>query len=106
MNKLGLIILWVLCIQFVSAKTVFVAPTGNDSDSGTLIQPFASLMKAQQIAESGDTVFIRGGIYRLAADVPFSNFKVNIVVNHLYKSGEQKQSFKHIRRVIGLNHYS
>ena len=89
MNKLGLIILWVLCIQFVSAKTVFVAPTGNDSDSGTLIQPFASLMKAQQIAESGDTVFIRGGVYRLAADVPFSNFKVNIVVNHLYKSGEQ-----------------
>jgi hypothetical protein len=41
----------------------YVATNGNDSGSGTLAQPFASIARAQQAASSGDTVYIRGGTY-------------------------------------------
>lgn len=41
----------------------YVSPSGSDSNSGTQSSPFASLMKAQDAASSGDTVYIMGGTY-------------------------------------------
>ncbi|MGC4073315.1 MAG: DUF1565 domain-containing protein [Nibricoccus sp.] len=46
-----------------SAATYYVATTGSDSNAGTLAAPFKSITKAQSVASSGDTVFIRGGTY-------------------------------------------
>jgi hypothetical protein len=43
----------------------FVAPNGSDKTTGTQEKPFASLQRAQQAAKAGDTVFIRGGTYRI-----------------------------------------
>lgn len=45
------------------SATYFVAVDGDDSDAGSIEKPFATLMKAQESAEPGDTVFIRGGTY-------------------------------------------
>lgn len=45
------------------AATYYVAPTGSDSAAGTLAAPFKSITKAQSVAASGDTVFLRGGTY-------------------------------------------
>lgn len=50
-----------------SAKSYYVATDGSDNNSGTLKKPFASLMKAQEVADSGDTVFIRGGVYKMSS---------------------------------------
>jgi hypothetical protein len=41
----------------------FVAVTGNDNDPGTFEHPWATWQKAFSMAEPGDTVYIRGGIY-------------------------------------------
>lgn len=48
----------------IHAATYYVATTGSDSNSGSSTAPFASLMKAQSVAASGDTVYIRGGTYK------------------------------------------
>lgn len=43
----------------------YVATDGSDSNSGTIENPLASLQKAQQLVNPGDTVYIRGGNYAL-----------------------------------------
>ncbi|MCA9734848.1 DUF4990 domain-containing protein [candidate division KSB1 bacterium] len=44
---------------------IFVAPNGNDINSGTMQHPLASLQKAQELASPGDTVYVRGGTYQI-----------------------------------------
>lgn len=44
---------------------IFVAPDGSDQGKGTIGSPFASLAQAQRSAQPGDTVWIRGGTYRV-----------------------------------------
>ncbi len=47
------------------AMDYYVATTGSDSSPGTLEQPFATLQKGAAVAMPGDTVYIRGGTYRV-----------------------------------------
>ena len=47
------------------AATYYVAPNGSNSNSGTVVAPFATLQKAHDIANPGDTIFMRGGTYAL-----------------------------------------
>ena len=47
-----------------SAAEYYVAPTGNDSNPGTMDAPFATLQRGHDVAAAGDTVWIRGGTYR------------------------------------------
>jgi lysophospholipase L1-like esterase len=46
-----------------AANSYYISPTGSDSNPGTVSAPFKSIMKAQSMASSGDTVYIRGGVY-------------------------------------------
>jgi hypothetical protein len=73
MKKLHLIavviVLSLVALPLVSetaayATNYYISPTGNDSNHGTLTDPFASITKAQSAAFSGDTVYLRGGIYK------------------------------------------
>ena len=42
----------------------YISPSGSDSNAGTSTSaPFKSLMKAQDAASEGDTVYIMGGTY-------------------------------------------
>ena len=42
----------------------YISPSGNDSNAGTSVSaPFKSLMRAQDAASSGDTVYIMGSTY-------------------------------------------
>jgi len=45
------------------AATWYIAPAGQDSATGTLAGPWQSLARAQQAAQPGDTVYLRGGTY-------------------------------------------
>ncbi len=47
------------------SATWYVATNGVDSNAGTSNSPFATIMKAQSAAASGDTVYLRGGTYFL-----------------------------------------
>lgn len=57
------------CIEFLEHRRLlsnswFVAPWGNDSGPGTLVQPFRTVQQAGGTAQTGDTVLIRTGTYR------------------------------------------
>jgi MYXO-CTERM domain-containing protein len=47
------------------AAEYYVAPTGVDSNPGTMAAPFATLQKGHDVAGAGDTVWIRGGTYSI-----------------------------------------
>ena len=47
------------------AAEYYVAPTGSDSDPGTIDKPFGTLQKGADTAVAGDTVWIRGGTYAI-----------------------------------------
>lgn len=55
--------------SFLSFATDFyVAPNGNDTNSGTINNPLETIKKAQELASSGDVVYIRGGLYTMRED--------------------------------------
>jgi hypothetical protein len=45
-------------------SSFWVAPTGDDGSSGALEAPFATVARAMEAAQPGDTVYLRGGTYR------------------------------------------
>jgi MYXO-CTERM domain-containing protein len=47
------------------ATEYYVATDGNDSNPGTMAQPWATLQKGANTAVAGDTVWIRGGTYKV-----------------------------------------
>jgi MYXO-CTERM domain-containing protein len=61
---LGVAIVLAFSVNAAAAE-YYVAPTGDDSNPGTLDQPFATLSKGQDAAKAGDTVWIRGGTYQI-----------------------------------------
>jgi Right handed beta helix region len=49
--------------------TYYVAPSGSDTSSGTLSQPFGSLQYAHNKALPGDTIYLRGGTYKPTSSI-------------------------------------
>ncbi|MEI6679695.1 MAG: hypothetical protein WCL21_13860, partial [Mariniphaga sp.] len=41
----------------------YVATTGNDNNAGTLAAPFLTIQKAANVANPGDSVIVRDGVY-------------------------------------------
>ena len=78
---------FLLHTTFVFSATWYVATNGIDSNSGASNSPFATIMRAQTAASSGDTVYLRGGTYFLNN----SNFTTTnnpwAIVNNITKSG-------------------
>src|SRR5689334_730317 len=70
------------------SKTLFIAPDGLDSNSGTNISsPFATIMRAQTAASSGDVVYLRGGTYFLDNSNLTTTNSPWAIVNNINKSG-------------------
>lgn len=83
-----LLLLVLACAASSPAAEWFVAPDGDDAAPGSLDHPFASVRRAQNAAAAGDTVFLRGGCYRMSeADIALrKGIFASVVV--LDKSGE------------------
>ena len=62
LRKLLFLVFFAFC-SVVSATTYYVAPTGKDSNPGTITQPWATFQHAFDNVIAGDTVYVRGGIY-------------------------------------------
>lgn len=60
-------LLLVLLFTFagLSARTIYVATTGNDTNAGTETAPYLSIQKAIDDALPGDVIYLRGGTYML-----------------------------------------
>ena len=69
------------------AATYYVAPSGNDKHPGTKQLPLATVQKAQSIVMPGDTVYIRGGIYKMEESQINSYSRIQAFVTLLDKSG-------------------
>jgi len=61
-----------LAAGFAEAADYYVAPTGSDSNAGTMDKPFASLQKGHDSASAGDTVWLRGGTYKPTKQIKLS----------------------------------
>lgn len=74
-------------IENAFSATWFVATNGLDSNSGSSNAPFATIMRAQSAASSGDTVYLRGGTYFLnTTNITLTNNPWK-VVNDINKDG-------------------
>lgn len=47
------------------ARDIYVSTNGNDSNPGTIEQPYLTPHKAVEVAEPGDIIYLRGGTYVL-----------------------------------------
>lgn len=74
-------------ITRLAAKDYYVAPDGSDGAAGTQAAPFATLQRAQQSVEAGDTVFIRGGTYAVTEAQIAGRAGPYACINLLQKSG-------------------
>jgi hypothetical protein len=83
----------------VTNGTIYVSPTGSDTNPGTLAQPVQTLTKAQSLVraingtmQSDITVYLRGGTYPVKSTLVFSNAdsgKNGFYVKYLAYPGEQ-----------------
>ena len=55
----------ICAVSPIFAADWYVAPHGDDMAAGSIEQPFATIQRAQDSADAGDSVFIRGGTYRM-----------------------------------------
>ncbi len=66
----------------------YIASNGNDSGTGTLGDPLASIQRAQELVSPGDTVYIRGGTYSIAeSDISKIHQDLFACISFLDKSG-------------------
>ncbi len=67
MSKLSSFLTALLCACSLVAhsKTYYVAPSGNDTNSGVISSPFLTIQRAHTAVAAGDTVYVRGGTYRM-----------------------------------------
>ncbi|WP_122243174.1 right-handed parallel beta-helix repeat-containing protein, partial [Pseudomonas syringae] len=65
------ILLTVLLVVAATAQATdyYVAPNGDDHAAGTKGAPLRTIMRAQQAAKAGDTVYFRGGVYTYTAGI-------------------------------------
>ena len=58
------ILFFLLITSSFESKLIFMSTEGNDdSGDGSIGTHYLSLMKCQEVASSGDIVYIRGGTY-------------------------------------------
>jgi hypothetical protein len=87
--KLTDLILFIFIIVTTSAfSQIYVAPDGSDTNPGTIEQPLESIQQAQSLVSKGDTVYIRGGVYKIRPN-QISRVQQNLFacITVLYKSG-------------------
>jgi len=93
----SLVILFFVTLLFTSLghadnpqNTFYVAINGQDSNPGTLAKPWATINHAAEVLKAGQTVYIRGGTYRINQQIKTKNSgrKNNWIVYASYP-GEQ-----------------
>ncbi|HSD08068.1 right-handed parallel beta-helix repeat-containing protein [Flavobacterium sp.] len=89
-----LLILLLLNSYFLFAKELYVAPTGNDDNNGTIQNPVESIKRAQELASSGDIVYIRGGLYTMRENQISQKEHIYAYVTTLDKNGISYLAYK------------
>jgi hypothetical protein len=72
----------------------FVAPDGDDTQAGSIDSPFLTVQRAHASVQPGDTVWIRGGNYRLKESQIASNRRGRAYVTLLDKDGDESKPIR------------
>lgn len=94
-NKFIFSLCLLLNFSLLHAAVYYVSPTGSDNNPGNIKQPFATLQKAQSVVKPGDTVYIRGGTYRMKEEHIAARERIFAYVTNLNKSGEKGKLIKY-----------
>lgn len=97
---------WALAISVPRAEATecFVSPTGNDSNPGSLIQPYRTIQRAADLMAAGDTCTIRGGTYRETV-VPKNSGTANAPITYRVY-GTERVIFSGTEVITGWSHDS
>ena len=85
--KISLMICLVFSCFSSFSKELYVAPTGNDANDGSLTSPVETIKQAQVLANAGDIVYIRGGIYNMRENQIAQFYSIWAYVTKLDKDG-------------------
>lgn len=72
---------------FSFGAVYYVSPNGNDENNGGISTPVETIQRAQVLASSGDTVYIRGGLYTMREDQIARYNSIWAYVTELNKNG-------------------
>jgi hypothetical protein len=81
----------------------YVSPTGSDSNTGSSTSPLATIMQAQSMASSGDTVLLESGTYMVASIINSTQDNVYDVVNLINKNGITYEAVPGTRPVLDFS---
>lgn len=76
------------------AKEIYIAPSGKDTNDGSITTPVESIKKAQELAVFGDIVYIRGGLYAMREDQIAEKRGIWAYVTKLDKDGISYLAYK------------
>lgn len=77
-----------LTVGYASAREFHVCPGGDDAAPGTFAEPFRSIAAAAAIAQAGDTITVREGVYRERIDPPRGGASDNQRITYRAAAGE------------------
>lgn len=95
LSRLPLLAILLLLASHATAADFFVAPNGDDTNPGSLDKPFASVQRTQSVVKPGDTVYIRGGTYKLAENQIAKQQRIWAYITVLDKSGEKDKPIRY-----------
>lgn len=85
------IVVFAMCftvfISPVFSAVYYIAPNGNNSNTGSKSKPFLTIQKAQEAVVAGDTVYVRGGTYVMTEAQIASTAGIWAHVTDINKSG-------------------
>ena len=61
------VVLLCLAAEAGGGTEYYVSPAGSDENAGSKDKPFATIQKAADVMQAGDTCVVRGGTYRQTA---------------------------------------
>ncbi|WP_298545600.1 RICIN domain-containing protein [uncultured Aquimarina sp.] len=94
-------LLFIFIYQSIYSQ-IYVSKTGNDNNSGTYNSPYRTIQKAANVAQAGQTVTIRAGVYY--ENVVVKNSGTN--ENKIIFKGELDNQGKHLTIIDGSKEIS
>ena len=85
------------------AAIYYISTTGSDTNSGSVTAPLATIMQAQSLASSGDTVLLESGTYAVAPIINSLQSGVYEVVNLINKNGITYEAVPGTRPVLNFS---
>ena len=100
-NKYLCITIFLATSVFSFAQNLFVAPSGNDSNPGTISAPLLNLSTAINQVKLGDTIFVRGGTFNYNATISISKSGTSTSRYYIFAYKNERPILDFSSQVVG-----